>query len=312
MDERPTHTWRSRSGFEHAAALACYRATVARLFGIVLGACVTVSIGACTKASTNAAVDAGPPPAPAVHWEKSDLHVTGHDDWKLHVDYDTIGAKLVVSGFPKGTKLVVGATEVSAEASTNAVEIFPWLGAVTIWRQNVEAGAFFPPAISVPSSTPLKITLPDGAIIVTTLPSAAASPLLVEGAMQKAATTGLTFEGEGEATPPHSTYFVDPARSDDVIGPALTLADVDWIAFVHSKVDSGGGTMCAFAGGKRYALEKETQTITITTRRKHEKIDEKVFAPTAGCPMVAFDERAIASPARDDVFAWIRDVEKAH
>lgn len=267
---------------------------------------------ACTKTSP-VVVEAGPPVAPNARWEKSDLVVEGHPEWKLHLDYGAAGAMLAPRGWPGGTKLGFGASTVAADAPpAQPLPIFTHLGSVVVWRQDVEAGAFFPPDVDVPPGAALAITLPSGAVIQTMLPGGKAPPALIELAMAHAAKEGLVFDGE-PATPagPHSTYFLDPARSDDVIGPAKTLADVDWIASVTSAVEAGGGTTCTFAGGKKYPLEKETQTITITTRRTKEKIDEKVFAPATGCPMVAFDERAISSPPRDVVFAWIRDVAKA-
>lgn len=266
---------------------------------------------ACTKPTT-APVEAGPPVAPEVRWNARDLAVTGHDDWKLHVEYDGAGAKLTLSGFPADTKVVVGSTPV-ALSSTDSIPVFAWLGKVAVWRQDVEAGAYFPPDVSVPGLAPLAITLGNGATITTTLPSGTAPPQLVEAAMAKAAHEGLAFDGEAARDPsaPHTIYFLDPIRSDDVIGPAAILEGIDWIAFVQSKIEGGGGVTCSFVGGTRHPLERETQTITITTRKTHEKIDEKVFAATATCPMVALDERAIASPSRDVVFAWLRDVAKS-
>lgn len=268
---------------------------------------------ACTKPSpTGAPVDAGPPVAPQVHWLERDLVVTGHDDWKLHVDYDGAGAKLTMTGWPSDAKAVVGATTF-APGSKDSIAIFGWLGAVAVWRQDVDAGAYFPPDVSVPGLTPLRITLATGATITTTLPAGTAPPQIVEAAMAKAAQDGLAFDGELARDPKvsHSIYFLDPVRSDDVLGPAATLDAIDWIAFVQSKIEGGGAVTCSFAGGKRYPLERETQTITITTRKTHEKIDEKVFVSTASCPMEALDERAIASPPREVIFSWLRDVAKS-
>lgn len=275
------------------------------------GGALFVLAVACSKPTT-APVEAGPPSAPEIRWSERNLLVTGHDDWKLHVDYDGGGAKLTMTGWPTDAKVLVGATPVAA-GSKDSTAIFEWLGAVATWRQDVEAGAYFPPDVSVPGVTPLRITLGSGATIVTTLPAGTAPPQLVEAVMTKASRDGLVFDGEPARDPsaPHSIYFLDPMRSDDVVGPAATLGAIDWIATVQSKIESAGGATCAFAGGKKYPLERETQTIVITTRRTHDKIDEKVFAAAAGCPMEALDERAIASPARDAVFSWLRDVAKS-
>lgn len=276
-----------------------------------LAASSLLLVVACSKPAAPPP-EAGAPVAPAIRWAERDLIVTGHDAWKLHVDYDAAGAKVTMTGWPSDAKVMAGATALAA-GSNAPVPVFAWLGSVAVWRQDVEAGAYFPPDVAVPGLAPLVITLADGAVISTKLPAGNAPPQLVEAAMAKAARDGLVFEGEADRDPkaPHSIYFLDPIRSDEVIGPAATLEAIDWVALVQSKVESGGGATCTFVGGKRYPLERETQTITITTRKTHERVDEKVFAAAAGCPMVALDERAIATPARDVVFAWLRDVAKS-
>jgi hypothetical protein len=244
-----------------------------------------------------------------VHWEGLELRTDGHPDWQLRLAWDPDGARLSPSGWPKGTHFVVGPTSVEESAALHAaVPVFPWLGGVPVFHQDVDAGRFFPPDVAMPTNVPLAIELPDGAVVKTTLPGGTTSPLVVDAVMEHAVKNGLVFEGEANAPAVHTVYFLDPASSDVVLGPGATLADVDWIAVVANAVGPGDGVRCTFAGGKRYPLEKVTWTITLQSRRTRAKIDEKVFPPAPGCPMVALDERALATPARDVVFAWITSV----
>ncbi len=276
-----------------------------RWWGLLIGGCAL----ACSKPAPPPPVEAGPPPPPNVRWEGKELVTDGHADWKLQVTWGASGAELAPVGWPAGTRFVVGTAKAdSVDASSVPSSVFGWMGAVAVFHQDVDAGRFFPPDVPMPANVPLVIELPDGAVVKTTLPPGNAPPLVVEALMAHAAKNGLVFEGEGAAPAAHTTYLLDPARADDVVGPAQTLAEIDWIAVVTSKVESGGGATCPFAGGKKYPLEKETQTITLQARRTREKLDEKVFAPAPGCPMMAFDERAIASPAHETIVAWISSV----
>lgn len=262
---------------------------------------------ACSR--TNAVVDAGPPPPPAVHWTDRDLVVDGHPEWKLRATLEGDGAHLVVASFPSGTELSFGGRTTPADAvPKEAFDVGPKLGAVPVFHPEPDAGRYFPPDVDVPP-LPLEVRLPTGATIVTSVPVAKAPPSIVSVAMARAAREGLSFDGEGTSGA-HSIYLVDPDGADEVVGPASTLSMVDRVAIATRVIEPASGTTCAFAGGKRFPLENATVTVTVYGRRDHARLDARTFPPAPGCPMDARDERAVAVPARATLLGWLAELAR--
>lgn len=121
----------------------------------------------------------------------------------------------------------------------------------------------------------------------------------------------LKFAGE---TPPKEHTILYTGSSEQVIGPAATLAEVDWVAYddrVPSKVTkvcSGYKKSGANGGGpeKSYNLESFDSEVTIMDRATMKEIDKKTFTATGNCPMMAFSGKATSYASTDDIIKWLR------
>lgn len=287
----------------------------------------------CKRTAPEQKPDGAPPPLdplpttpPTFTWRKDAgndfvLVVDDHPTWTLRTSYLMVGSTQEVRFkeglWPKNTWIIVGTDErVLAAASGKPFDLTQYvptvLGPVPVWRRDPKQPGATPEAATISLKTPLRLRLENGVEIATVLPPTSIEyEDAVRHVTSRARKGPFRFDDEGEHVGPHSTFFLDSETSTEVLGPAQTLAEVDWLAVVEKSTETIAKKQCRYVGRVSFPLEIESQTVTIFDRRTHEEVATKTFRPVAACPAIAVDERAISRVRTDDIKAWIQKTAKA-
>lgn len=89
----------------------------------------------------------------------------------------------------------------------------------------------------------------------------------------------------------HSVFLVAPHLPAQVLGPATTVADIDWVAVLEDRGWDESAT-CDYAdtGGtysKKLKQKRAQKTVTIYDRRTGAAVDAKEFTAEGACPEIA-------------------------
>src|SRR5262245_57551859 len=115
------------------------------------------------------------------------------------------------------------------------------------------------------------------------------------------------------STPPaeHTILFVD-SLSSDTIGPAGTVAEIDWVALL-SNLPERKGKMCSgykptggTGAGDTLPLVMKDAKLTVYDVRTSKEIGAKDFKAAETCPTLTFSKEANSYPSRDEMKAWLR------
>jgi hypothetical protein len=258
---------------------------------------------------------AAPSTAPSASFDaKRKLTTAGYPDFRLELSYSVKGGVFVTTNagaaWPERTKIRLAGKEgwLTSGVSTALDDVWSIYGGVAF--AEVPDGGTFPGEVPFSPSASLTIAFDNGVTMAVPLPPGSVSSTLADRVMRHAAEHGLVFDGEKPSSGPRTTYYLPrEGVTSAVIGPGTTLADVAWLAIPTSTVAAVPGKTCAFLSGKALPLEAATMSVKIVDRRTKERIDEKAFEPKPGaCPLVAWNNRAIAEPDRSVIFAWIKSV----
>lgn len=187
------------------------------------------------------------------------------------------------SGFPDGTVLKSGVTEVRSASDSMLIKLpFPSLAKLSVKEVLVDE-------LPVDPQASFDLVLPDAATLTTQLPKLRVRSGLVQALED--AKGQLAFPGEGPPPTTHTVLFAKWNVPRVVFGPAATLEQIDWVALPAEMTRAEIGT-CYYeptsrtrpSAGGRIDLPKIGigETITIVDRRTGAKIDSKDFPVTDG------------------------------
>lgn len=205
---------------------------------------------------------------------------TGEDTW-MGAGLEGTDLLVKIQKVRNGSTLEAGGVSATSE-NGNAllrVPIGDKLGALTIAQLTGKE----PVTLAVNLTLTIKGKSP-GAI---TLPPFTLDKGLTENAKQLLVKSPLPLA----AAPPakHSVFLAAPHISAQVIGPATTVADVDWVAVLEDRGWDESAT-CDYADTKgTYSkkLKRALKTVTIYDRRTGATVDVKEVKAEGPCPEIA-------------------------
>lgn len=224
----------------------------------------------------------------------------------------TLAYQVSFSGLPEGTTLAVGGGEVRSAGVGGMVESSVDLA---------DAVAALPPAQALdytfhvdPKAT-ATLTFPGGVMSSFAMPPTSVSFSITDG-LKACSDTPMTF-GKKDAAQPSEHTIVYLGTSAEVLGPAKTMADVDWVALEQPSGTRNGkkcsgykktGAAKADSDEKTYVLSMVDRKVTVYERRTSKAIASREFKAKEVCPMMSFGDEAKSYPDSEEIKAWLRTV----
>lgn len=287
------------------------------LVGIL--AWTSLALGACRRrpppmddgpsqvaSTTGASVTVDPPKTtPKGEWTSyGSLKFTNYERGLISVMYKLDRAEVTFSGFPKGTKVMVGEKAATLEDFQHTVTVD--IGAA---YGDLDAKMAFEREIVVRPKQKLTITFSNGVTFEDSLPRVPQPDTnkVLAGATEHSVQLGDEGEKRGGL---RSVAFLDTSRGE-VVGPAKTLREVDWVA-VRQNQAARPGKSCSYQRtdlqAVAYRLDMVDQTVTVHDRHTGQRVHQKTFKAREQCPTIAVGGHAESYPSYDEMKAWLRGV----
>lgn len=278
---------------------------------VVLAAVGTLAVvrAALKPASSHAttAVIAGPTTPPTPVWADTKLSFRGIPSTGSLLLSD-LDCTLTFEKLPAGTQVSVGDVRGSANDSGYLSLKVPFaerLGAISP-LEAIDFRSKIDPKLTASMEFPtgVKLSLP--------LPSLGVS-FGVKSALAKAPNRPVLFGSSDTKNGPSEHSVLWLGASEEVLGPAKTLSEVDLIA-VKDNLPVRKGKQCPGykISGKdeKQTLEQELQDfeVSVVERRTSKLVAKKRFPASPDCPMLAFQGRAQSYPDTNEIKAWLREL----
>ncbi|MFO0675860.1 MAG: hypothetical protein U0169_04960 [Polyangiaceae bacterium] len=170
----------------------------------------------------------------------------------------------------------------------------------------------------MPVGVPAVLTFANGVGASIPLPNVALS-YGIKSALTAARNRPVTFGKSDEAAPAateHSIAWL--GTSEEVLGPAKTLRQVDWVA-TQENAPARTGKMCpgykitGKSGTETKDLQQQLQDweVVVFDRKTTNVVAKKVFEASKDCPMMAFQGVAKSYPNTAEVKGWLRELRSS-
>jgi hypothetical protein len=210
-------------------------------------------------------------------------------------------------GLPEGTTLSVDGVKVGT-------------GSTISWRSSMTDGiAALSPTdaldhkFKIDPKKSATLTFSTGATVTFPLPAQGPWYALGEalkGAVDRPVSFGSKDSGKVLA---HSVAML--VSSTEVLGPAKTMAEVDWVAIEGAATERAGKTCSGYTksgskGGpeKKFDLKLVDKTVSVIERTTSRVVAKREFRARNECPMMAFGGEAKSYPRTDEIKEWLRDL----
>lgn len=276
--------------------------------------CLCASVAGCCKSKGSGSSDNPAAPtvtfdkAPTPKWSDHSVEFEGLDRARGSFLVSDLSYSVSFHSFPAGTRFVINNKEepVSAGGSyTTKVDISEQIGALapkdaTDYRYKLDPK--LPITIKFPGTAELALQAPAQTVWFS-----------LERVLKKVADTPVRFGNEQGAAPKEHSILLLGA-SHEVLGPATTMREVDWIA-VREPLTPRKGKMCDGysdvgkdkKGAKRsLPMEMADEEVAIYERTTSKLVSKKVFKASERCPMFASGDTAKTYPDLTEIKRWLR------
>lgn len=258
-----------------------------------------------SSSTSSSTTDTAPTTAPVAEWKDSQVSFKGTKA-KGSVLMRGTSYDVSFSDLPANAKVTVGGKSASANSSgyvAQKVDVTERLAALAPKDAFDSSYAFDP-------QTKAEVEFSPTAKVMLDLPARPAAFGLSD-LFKKAADTPVPFV---TSQPAGSHTVVLTSIPAEVLGPAKTLKEVDWVAVSENLPPRKGKTCSGYKKDKgdtrtsSYQLEMVDQRLSVYEVATSKLVEAKDFKASETCPMMTFNGAAKSYPPAADPKRWLREL----
>jgi len=230
--------------------------------------------------------------------EVVELRRDGAPSARLAFEFDELSYTVKPSDFPPASTLVIGGVATPAEG--RAVDVSERLAGLAPaealgWDTWVDPKLEI--ELRVPGFAPTRVAAPPRKLAWG-----------FRRGLARAVDHPVLFKGETAGDPPPARHtLVHTGGVVQVIGPAATLREVDWVA-VEIPLPQREGRACPVAEGGTAALVLDAHVVKVVERKTSRLVAERTFAAEDKCRAGMKRLEAHVYLSFPEQLAWLRDV----
>jgi hypothetical protein len=240
-----------------------------------------------------------------------DVTVSGIDAKGQISCFGDLDCELRLEKLPADTKVKIGSNEKTA--GTTPVSVNFDMAAVIAKASPSDALKYDK---QVDPEQSVELTFPDGVKVTEKLPPVT-TKYLIESELKKKLPNGTPVLFGKEVDAPQTTHTIlnlaGALSLDDVMGPAKTMVEIDWVAVETKLPKRPAGKKCKgykstgdTGPGREADLFYEDWEVKIVERRTGKVVETKKFEASARCPYVASGNEATTYPDSRTITMWLR------